>query len=122
MEKIFTPNRWFVLFCALLIVVVGSLKLVGDMHLAEFATEKGQEIFSWSWPDRNLTSSVVQARAHVIRRDANDAMVEFTGQQVLTNLPGDSRIELDPKEANVKAVLTFYKLNSEWVLGKVELK
>lgn len=112
MDKIFTPNRWFVLFCALLIVIFGALTLVQDMHVAEFARQKGTEIFTWSWPSMNWQSNIVQVNSHVLRRDANDAVVEVTGRQVINGL----------NECETKAVLTLYRLNSKWELGKVELK
>jgi hypothetical protein len=123
MEKLFTPNKWFVGFCALLIAVVATLKIVGDMHLAEYASAIGSEIFEWQWPERGVSSRVTAMQGHVLRRDANDAVVEVSGHQVVSKLTADHKIESETViEPDVKATLTFYKRNSKWELGKVELK
>ena len=122
MEKIFTPNRWFVGFCALLILAFGALKVVADMHLAEIASNVGKDIYSWEWQDVNSTISAVHSR--VLRRDANDAVVEVSGHQILVAKVGESPTmeKESSQETDVKAVLTFYRRNSRWELGKVELK
>lgn len=123
MEKIFTPNKWFIGFCALLIAVVGALKLVGDMHLAELGAEHGKDIFSWEWPAMGITSRIMSVKSHVLRRDANDAVVEVSGHQVVAKLGPDHKIEKETTiEPEAKATLTFYRRNSKWELGKVELK
>ncbi len=123
MEKIFSPNRWFVLFCALLIVVWGALKIVADMHLAEQGRARAVEVFTWSWTiDPQKRSRVESISAKVLARNSNDATVEVTGTQLLQKsvnngeqAPGTS------EKAKVRAVLTFYRLNNQWELGKVEI-
>jgi len=123
MEKIFTPNKWFVGFCALLIIVVGLLKVVGDMRLAEFGSVIAKDIFEWDYPALNMSSRVMGLKSHVVRRDANDAIVEVTGHQTVAKIGPDNKIEEQTEvEPEVKAVLTFYKRSNEWELGKVELK
>ena len=123
MEKIFTPNKWFVGFCALLIAVVATLKIVGDMHLAEIACVYGKDIFVWEWPAMGLGSSVFAMKANVVRRDANDAVVEVSGHQVVAKFGQDHRIEERTEiQPDVKATLTFYRRSNKWELGKVELK
>ncbi|MDZ4834157.1 MAG: hypothetical protein SGJ27_10310 [Candidatus Melainabacteria bacterium] len=123
MEKLFTPNKWFVGFCALLIAVVATLKVVGDMHLAEYASTIGEDVFAWEWPELGMSSRVTAMKGHVIRRDANDAVVEVSGHQVVSKLGPDNKIEKETViEPDVHATLTFYKRNSKWELGKVELK
>lgn len=117
MEKIFTPNRWFVMFCALLIVVWGALKYVGDMRLAEHAQLIAQKnIFEWRWPALNTNATVRSLKAHVVRRDGTDAVVEVTGRQLISTAGGA------PKISDCKAVLTFYRLQDQWRLGRVELE
>ncbi len=121
MEKIFTPNKWFVGFCALLIVVFGALKVVGDMRLAEIASEAGKDVFIWDWPTKGLSSKVMAMKSHVVRRDANDAVVEVSGHQIVSKTLNGAQAEPD-LETDVNATLTFYRRNSQWELGKVELK
>jgi len=121
MEKIFTPNKWFVGFCALLIVVVATLKVVGDMHLAEIASEVGKDVFIWEWPSMGLSSRCMSMKSHVLRRDANDAVVEVSGHQIIAKLGQDNKMK-EEEQPEAKAVLTFYRRSNKWELGKVELK
>ncbi len=124
MEKIFSPNRWFVLFCALLIFVWGALKLVADMNLAEYAKAMGAEVFTWSWTaDPQQRSRIESVSAKVLARNANDATVEVIGTQLLQksgNNDGEQAPDTAAKD-KVRAVLTFYRLNNQWELGKVEI-
>ena len=130
MEKIFTPNRWFVLFCALLILVWGALRIVADIRLCESAKAFGQIIFTWNWPDLALQSEVESINAQVLRRGAHDAVVTVTGRQVISKLPlpdeqskvDQTTIEQSATKTDLKAELTFYRLQDRWELGKVELK
>ena len=122
MEKIFSPNRWFVLFCALLIVVWGALKIVADMHLAEQGKARAAEVFTWTWTvDPQRTSRVESVSAKVLGRNANDATVEVTGTQLLQKSVNNGDAPGMPEKAKVRAVLTFYRLNNQWELGKVEI-
>lgn len=179
MEKIFTPNRWFIGFCALLIVVVGALKIVGDMHIAEEAKLVAQGIFNFDWPELGIESRVQSINAHVISHSEHDAVVEVTGRQYIAKLapqpvaepkaetpapnaagttapnaagtpdaaketaaapapnasealkgapattpapaPATKLVAAGPPEnAEFKAILTFYRANNAWELGKVE--
>jgi|GEM_PF-753533 hypothetical protein len=147
MEKIFTPNRWFIGFCALLIVVVGALKIVGDMHLAEEAKLVAMGIFNFDWPELGIESRVQSINAHVISHNEHDAVVEVSGRQYIAKLthqpvappattpatgaettpatpPPASATKLvaagPPENAEFKAILTFYRANNIWELGKVE--
>jgi hypothetical protein len=47
MEKLFRPNKWFVGFCGLLIVVFVSLQYVSRMRLQGLAQAWGKEIYTW---------------------------------------------------------------------------
>lgn len=122
MEKIFTLNKWFVGFCALLIAVVATLKIVGDMHLAELASEVGKDVFIWEWPSMGLSSRCMSMKSHVLRRDANDAVVEVSGRQIIAKLGQDNKMKEEEQPEEAKAVLTFYRRSNKWELGKVELK
>jgi hypothetical protein len=122
MEKIFTPNRWFVAFCALLILVVGALKIVGDMHLAEEAKQVALNIFTFDWAELGVASRVQAINAHVINRNDHDALVEVSGRQMIAKLaaPAEPVANSQPENAEFKANLTFYRANNGWELGKVE--
>ena len=126
MEKIFTPNRWFVLFCGLLILVWGALRIVADVRLCERAKVVGLSIFTWNWPDLAVKSKVESINAQVLRRGSHDAVVTVTGRQVISK-PGtdlNPKADLGPNQStnDLKAVLTFYRSEDRWELGKVELR
>jgi|SRR5271170_5486924 len=123
-EKIFYPNKWFVAFCGLLVVVWASLQWVINMRIADEAKAVGQEIFTWSWASCHWRSTAQMTRADVLRRSATDAIVKVQGRQVLTikgnglqgaNAGGRSEV------VDCSATLTFYRLSNHWQLAKVEL-
>lgn len=121
MEKIFTPNKWFVLFCAVFIGIFASLQWVITTHLSSVAKTYGEDIYSWVWLERNLCSSADMTDAKILKRSENDAVVQVSGEQTLC--PFDDK---KPSDKGVKspcrATLTFYRLNNDWRLGKVELQ
>ena len=128
-ENIFTPNRWFVLFCGILILVWGALRIVADIRLCEKAKVVGAEIFTFNWPDPSICTKVQSIKAQVMRRSSHDAVVTVTGRQAVYDL---MTVKVDPEqgpdavkptaENDLNAVLTFYKSEDRWELGKVELK
>lgn len=127
MEKIFTPNRWFVMFCALLIVVWGTLKLVQDMRLSEEARTVAMGIFSYSFPSLSVVSEVESMNAQVINRNDHESLVKVSGRQLISKHPdaqtgGSAQNDSSSERVDFQANLTFYKSGASWVLGKVELK
>jgi hypothetical protein len=122
MEKLFTPSKWFVLFCALFIAVFVALQFVVTTRLETVAEKVGEDIFTWVWFDKNLCSSADMNRAKVIKLNPNDAIVEISGEQTLC--PFDEKLpsQWKTEKNSCRAVLTFYKLRNGWALGKVELE
>ncbi len=126
MEKIFLPNKWFVLFCALLIVVWAFLQLVANTRISDEAKAYGQNIFTWYWSGPNWQSRVEKLDTEIVRRTATDAIVKIKGKQVLSLATQDEGGELKQTTGNAEksvdcaATLTFYRLNNDWILGKVE--
>jgi hypothetical protein len=125
MENIFRPNKWFVMFCGLLVCVWLGLQLVATMRLADEAKLVGKHVFTWEWPAAGLYSSATIGKADVIRRSDTDAIVKVKGEQLLTSArqsadgkPGSERSEV----VECGATLTFYKSSNDWVLGRVELE
>ncbi len=123
MEKIFSPNRWFVLFCALLVAVWLGLQAVVNLRVADEAKLVGQRIFTWSWPGRHWASRAEITAAEVLRRSGTDAIVKIKGRQVLTrpHAADGGDAAMSSVTTDVSATLTFYKASNNWVLGKVEL-
>lgn len=118
MEKLFRPNKWFVGFCGLLIVVFVSLQYVSRMRLQSLAEAWGNEVYTWDWPARNLHSRATMTKAEVIKKTESDAVVKVTGTQTLE----ESGAKPQRSDTECGAVLNFYKTNNDWVLGKVELQ
>jgi hypothetical protein len=139
MDKLFTPNRWFVLFCGVFIGVFALLQFVITVRLEAVAKNVGTHVFSWVWREKNLSSNANMTQAKVLHRSANDAVVEVSGEQWIAALakpqgnepdkssssPGDRSAPMklnQGEKSECKAVLTFYKQQNQWRLGKVELK
>lgn len=121
MEKIFTPNKWFVLFCAVFIGIFASLNFVITTRLASEAKQYGVDIFSWVWLDKNLCATADMTDAKVLKRGENDAVVEVSGEQVVSPFEDNKPTDKGVKNS-CKAILTFYRFNNDWKLGRVELE
>ena len=137
MDKLFTPNKWFVFFCAMFIGVFVLLQYVSSQVLIDIAKSCATGVFTWDWQDKNVASRVDIKDVKVINRNGTDAVVEVSGEQYFVpfdtiipeqkGLPGEpSKPEVVDKSKSTehdpcKATLTLYKLQNKWVLGKVEL-
>lgn len=124
MENIFRPNKWFVMFCGLLIVVWGGYQLVANMRIADEAKAAGHDVFSWDWPDMGWSSRAEITDATVVRRSDTDAIVKIKGEQHVTSarLNANGQLEKErPQVVDLSATLTFYRSSNNWVLGRVEL-
>jgi hypothetical protein len=122
MEKLFTPNKWFVLFCALFIVVFATLRWVVDTRVQSTAKAVGEDIYSWVWRDKNVCSTADMTEARILKRDENQAVVEVSGEQTLAPFDGSEKSEVKACKSPCKVTLTFYKLQNDWRLGRVELQ
>jgi hypothetical protein len=122
MDKIFVPNKWFVLFCALFIGVYATLNWVISARIQARAKTVGEDIFTWVWLDKNVCSSADMSEAHVLKRDENSTTVEVSGEQTVGPFDGSKSCAVTPGKAHCQAVLTFYKSQNEWQLGRVELQ
>jgi hypothetical protein len=121
MEKLFRPNKWFVAFCGLLIVVFFSLQYVSQMRLKSLAEAWGVQVFTWDWPGQGLHSSAKMTKAEVVKKTESDAILKVTGTQTVDRA-GEADLAKKRTETACGALLTFYKSNNDWVLGKVELQ
>ena len=123
MDKIFTPNRYFIGFCAALVLVVFAWTYIRDQMILEEAKVKCAELATWNWPAIGISSRIGDVDAKIIKRTENDAEVEVQGKQVFDLQPNATDTQaLAGTESNYKATLTLYK-NGEsrrWRLGKVE--
>src|SRR5262249_41594302 len=120
MEKLFHPNKWFVGFCALLIVVFFALQYVVSERLQGLAKAWGEQVFTWDWPGVEQ-SKVTITKTELVKRTDVDAVLKVTGTQLIERVGATDPAQAK-SETECGALLTFYKSNNEWVLGKVELQ
>jgi len=131
MEKLFRPNKIFVIFCLLLIIVWVGLQYVSNMRITQAATAEAQEVFDWDWPG-HVSSNVEITNVSVLNRSDNEAKVRVKAKQMLRKV-ADLAVEKDKKTSqessrtdsgsstsDTACVLTLYRSDRNWVLGKVE--
>jgi len=122
MDKIFTPNRIFVLFCAALVAIWACLQFVSNQLLSAMAERDGKAIMGWTWPQLKLAERVNSVHAQVISRSGTDAVVKVSAQQTLEKLLDDGISYQDVgKPTDCSATLRYYHNNKSWILGGVEL-
>jgi hypothetical protein len=135
MEKIFSPNKFFLSFCILFIVVWLGLQVVSYMHLTNQAKLDGERIFNWNWPSKNMHSTAEIYETKILSRSSNDATVKVLAREHIDKV-GSGRSEPHPYEnvadpesgrmqsapTNCAALLTYYRMNNKWFLGKVEFE
>lgn len=134
MEKLFRPNRIFVMFCLLLIIVWLGLQYVSNMRVSEVARMEASEVFDWKWPGQ-VSSNVEITDVSVLSKSENEAKVRVKAKQTFTKLASaetanqcnqeKSIPETQPAQgaassSDTACVLTLYRSNRNWVLGKVE--
>jgi len=122
MDKLFTPNRWLVLFCAVFIAIVATLQFVINSRLQATARNFGDDIFTWVWLDKNICAKAYMTDAKILHRSENDAVVQVSGEQSLGAFDGSKPCTLQTCTSPCKATLTFYRYGNNWELGKVELQ
>jgi len=112
-----------IIFCAALIAVWACLQLVINLRLSALAKIDGQRVLNWSWPPEKVRSRVEVVSAEVLNRTATDAVVRVKARQILQHLD-DSGVNFTDTGAasDCQAVLTYYKANRNWLLGKVEMQ
>lgn len=122
MEKIFQLNKFFVIFCGLLVAVWLVLQYVSNMRVAEEAKQYAVDVFTFSWPDK-VDSKVEITQTSVMKKEDNQAVVKVQGKQTFKAFDGkEAGSGAGPAEKPIdcSAVLTLYRLNRKWVLGRVE--
>ena len=120
-EKIFRPNKWFVGFCGMLVVVWFFLQMVANARLQDEAKFIAARIFNWNWRGLNCISRAHIIDAKVIKKTDTHAIVEVKGtQQMECSTPGNAAATTENSDCDV--TLTFYKRSNNWVLGKVDLQ
>jgi hypothetical protein len=134
MEKFFTFNKFFIGFCALLVVIVFASNYARDERIKEQAKVIGQQAGEWNWPAQGVSTTIDDISAKIIKLSENDAEVEVHGKQKVAfsnateaaSVAGEKTTSdapsKSPDTADYKAVLTLYKNGKSpiWLLGKLE--
>lgn len=132
MEKFFRPSRWFVLFCAILIVMWGALQVVATMRLQETAKLVAVEIFSWHWPS-GIEAKATIDDVKVLKRTETEAIVRVSGKEQIQEEQIQNNCVKSPacvsgqnglrnESIECKALLTFYRAGKRWLLARVEFQ
>jgi hypothetical protein len=82
----------------------------------------GEDIYSWVWLDKNVCSSADMTDAKILHQNSNDAVVEVSGEQTFGPFDSSKPCALPAGKSQCKAVLTFYRLQNDWRLGRVEFQ
>jgi hypothetical protein len=122
MEKLFSPNRLFVSFCALLVIVFLCLQYVSNIVLAETAKVDGEKILNWQWPTVNLRGKATNIDTKILSKTSTEAVVEVDGKQSAEKLIAGGAAQEVVKPTDCKLVLTYYHTDKHWILGRVEQK
>jgi hypothetical protein len=126
LDKFFSTNKLFVIFCGVLIAVWLSLQAVIHLRIIETAKLEAARIFTWSWPTKDfvLTSSIESPTAQVINKSANEVLVKVIVTQRLEKhrIPPPPADTVVQRSLDCEAILTYYRSDNRWILGKVELK
>lgn len=116
-EELFTPSRWFVIFCGLLIVIWMALQWVANWRLEEEARIEAAQVFGWEWTNSGWNSTARITRVAVVSRSDTDAVVEVDGQQTVNCLGAEPPVQT----LNCRCRLSFYRDNKRWRLASVDL-
>jgi hypothetical protein len=121
LEKIFTPNKWFVLFCGILVLMFGALQMVANMRLQELAKREGERVFSWQWTGVGASTGVIE-QSDILKKTETDAIVRVKGTEKVALTAAKSDQSKTTEVVACSAVLTFYRVDKEWMLGKVQFE
>jgi hypothetical protein len=99
----------------------GALQVVANMRLQEQAKAEGEHLFSWKWSDLGSSTGIIE-QSDILKKTETDATVRVKGTENVTRVTG--RLDATKPDAPVacSAVLTFYRKDREWMLGKVQFE
>lgn len=139
MEKLFTPGKWFVGFCAIFVCIFMVRNYVHDEKIKELSKIAAQDIFDWQWPAKKIVSSCDITDAQIVKADENSATVTVKGVQKITPMAdsiadGQNGSEATPSSPSqttnagtsttsaCQALIRLYRQNNSWQLGSVEVQ
>jgi len=135
MKKIFSLNKFFISFCIFFILVWIALQMVSYMRLKSMARADGDRILAWTWPNKNIKSTIKIYETKILKKEHNDAIVKVLADQSIEpivmqeiSVSAPEAFSQSSEEGQLKSnskcavTLTYYRTNNLWFLGKVELE
>jgi len=133
MKKIFSFNKFFIAFWVFFLIVWIALQVISYMRLTSMANTEGVRILSWTWPEKNIQSCIEIYETKVLRKNHNDAIVKVLAKQSIRPIR-ESQLSLAPLDRNetdsqgkaiavnskCAVILTYYRTNNQWFLGRVD--
>ena len=148
MEKLFTPGKWFVGFCAVFVCVFLAGRYVHDARLEEMSKVIAEDMFSYDFPELGIRSTCQIKEAHVLKTAENEAQVRVKGIQSIEVLQkaeaagragasgNESQVNNSSKEsspqgsgaqdksggktADCQALIKLYRDHDKWFVGSME--
>ncbi len=88
------------------------LKIVSYLYITNQAKLDAEQIFNWDWYSKNVRSVAEISDTKIIKQNGNDAIVQVSANQHM-NPAADNKCS---------ALLTYYRMNNHWFLGKVQFE
>lgn len=120
MEKLFTPGKWFVGFCAMFVLIFLSTKYVHDQRMAETGKMHVEKMFTFTFPALGVRSSFEAKEAHIVKSEENEAQIRVSGVQSIVKSSAGAASEEAPQTAQCQALVTLYKDQGKWLVGSFE--
>lgn len=146
MDKLFRFDRRFIWFCALLVAVWLLLQFVIIQRIKGQAALAAAQLFTWNWPCLKARSEFAGRSVKILKHSDTEVIVEVTGLQKVYRERQNTLDRNDPDQIGtplkskaskcsgvlprtqrcdtytVSTVLSFYKMNGNWLLGRVGLR
>jgi len=98
------------------------LQYVSNAVLEGTAKVDSERILGWQWPPINLKAKALDISTKILSKTATDATVEIDGKQSTLKLIASGGSLEVVKPTDCKLVLTYYRTDNHWILGRVEQK
>ena len=91
------------------------------MRLQELAKTEGERVFSWKWSGLASSTGVIE-QSDILKKTETDAIVRVKGMEKVALTPAKPNEAITAQAVACSAVLTFYRVDKVWKLGKVQFE
>ncbi len=120
MDKLFTPGKWFVGFCAAFVLIFLSTKYVHDQRMGEEGKMYVQKMFTFTFPALGVSSTFEPKEAQIVKSEENEAQIRVSGVQSIIKSQSGAAAQEAPQTAQCQALIKLYKDQGKWRVGAVE--